>query len=205
MGHLDNTERVIEVRLTAVGREKLAKGEGIDITRFALSDDEINYGLLSDLPEEDREAVIESLPVLEALTDETQSMRHKLITLEGNSSNIPQISVRQEIYLRDKTTISPETVIEGNEVPLDKLIGYSAALDDSSNLELKVTEEPEKNEATIPSAYKEKFTGNSELYVGTEFEIRKVGTVPNDKQTSITFVGNETGLSGKTTINIIST
>ena len=45
MAYLDNTEITVDAILTKKGREKLATGEGLNITRFALGDDEIDYGL----------------------------------------------------------------------------------------------------------------------------------------------------------------
>ena len=45
MAYLDNTEITVDAILTKKGREKLATGEGLNISRFALGDDEIDYGL----------------------------------------------------------------------------------------------------------------------------------------------------------------
>ena len=41
MAYLDNTEITVDAILTKKGREKLATGEGLNITKFALGDDEI--------------------------------------------------------------------------------------------------------------------------------------------------------------------
>ena len=46
MGFLDNTSTTVDAILTKKGRELLAKGDGqFKITRFRLSDDEIDYSL----------------------------------------------------------------------------------------------------------------------------------------------------------------
>ena len=44
MGYLDNTSVTVDAVLTKLGRERLANGD-LDITKFALGDDEIDYDL----------------------------------------------------------------------------------------------------------------------------------------------------------------
>ena len=43
MAYLNNTEITVDAILTKKGREKLASGEGLNITKFALGDDEVDY------------------------------------------------------------------------------------------------------------------------------------------------------------------
>ena len=45
MAYLDNTEITVDAILTKKGREKLAAGDGLNITKFALGDDEVDYTL----------------------------------------------------------------------------------------------------------------------------------------------------------------
>ena len=46
MGYLDNTTTTVDAILTKKGRELLARGENeFKITKFSLSDDEIDYTL----------------------------------------------------------------------------------------------------------------------------------------------------------------
>lgn len=207
MGHLDNSKRVIEVNLTSIGREKLAKGEGLDITQFALSDDEVNYNLWQpDVPEEDKGALIENLPTFEAFTDETQSMRYKLITLEGESDQIPEISVSNPIQIKNSSvTVSPSTVINGEKTSLDQLLGYTA-ISKTADVNLVVNEEADQNEGTIPALYGEKIKdAGNEVVVGNSFEIlNPISNLEEDKQTAVTIVGNETGLTFEITVNIIA-
>lgn len=206
MAHLDNSKRTIEVRLTAVGRKRLAEGKGVDITQFALADDEVDYSLWQeDLPEEDRGALIENLPVFEAFTDETQSMRYKLVTLEGGSDKVPRLSLADTIRLDSASrTISPETAIDGDPVPLDELLGYTAIVKDNTYLSVISTEDPDKPNATVPAIYKDKIgAAGSESVVGSEFELRRsASNIKSDKQVDVTIVGNETGLSFDITVNI---
>ena len=206
MAHLDNSKRVIEVRLTAAGRRRLAEGKGVDITQFALADDEVDYTLWQDdLPPEERGALIENLPVFEAFTDETQSMRYKLVTLEGGSDKVPRLSLPDTLRLDSASiTVNPETSIDGDPVPLDELIGYTAIVKNNTYLSVISTEEPEKTNATVPAMYKDKIgAAETESVVGTEFELRRsASNIKSDKQVEVTIVGNETGLSFDITVNI---
>ena len=45
MAYLDNSEITVDAILTRKGRELMATGQGINITKFALGDDEIDYSL----------------------------------------------------------------------------------------------------------------------------------------------------------------
>lgn len=96
MGYLNNTTVTVDAILTKKGRELLAKGgSAFNITQFALSDDEIDYDLWNQshpLGDAKMGIVIENLPITEAVPDETQSMKYKLITLPEGTKSIPYIS-----------------------------------------------------------------------------------------------------------------
>ena len=92
MAFLDNSgDIILDAVLTDAGRERLAKGDGsFKITKFALGDDEINYELYrnANSPEgaDSRGSAFYDLeilqsPVLEAFTNNTSSMKSKLITI----------------------------------------------------------------------------------------------------------------------------
>ena len=70
MGFLDNTSTTVDAILTKKGRELLAKGDGqFKITRFRLSDDEIDYSLYDTTHPNGSNffgAVIENISLLEA-------------------------------------------------------------------------------------------------------------------------------------------
>jgi len=94
MGYLSNNGTItVDAILTKKGRELLAKGEGnFRITQFALADDEIDYDLWN--PNHGGGSnyygvVIENMPITEAVPDETQSMKYKLISLPKGTLAIP--------------------------------------------------------------------------------------------------------------------
>ncbi len=87
MGFQDNSgDIILDVVLTDEGRKKLAAGN-FNITQFALGDDEINYELfnvgastaLQDLS-------ILQTPILEAFTNNTASMKSKLLRSVGTGT-----------------------------------------------------------------------------------------------------------------------
>lgn len=96
MAYLDNTVITVDAVLTKKGRERLSEGRGnFKITKFAVADDEIDYTLYNvahPLGTNYYSNIIESMPVLEAIPDESQTMRFKLATLDQAGSTVPQIS-----------------------------------------------------------------------------------------------------------------
>lgn len=96
MGYLSNSGTItVDAILTKKGRELLAKGQGaFNITQFALSDDEVDYDLwnpLHGLGTNYYGVVIENMPITEAVPDETQSMKYKLMTLPVGTKSIPYL------------------------------------------------------------------------------------------------------------------
>jgi hypothetical protein len=95
MGYLNNNVVTVDAILTKKGRELLAKGaSSFNITQFALADDEIDYDLWNQshpLGDDKMGVVIENLPITEAVPDETQSMKYKLITLTEGTKSIPYL------------------------------------------------------------------------------------------------------------------
>ena len=98
MGYLDNTSITVDAILTKKGRELLAQGGigAFNITQFALADDEIDYTLFNENHPNGTQysgEAIENMPVTEAIPDENNVMRYKLVTLAEGTSVIPFISI----------------------------------------------------------------------------------------------------------------
>ena len=86
MAFLDNSgDIILDAVLTDTGRYRLAKGDGsFKIAKFALSDDEINYELYNkNHPSGSSYYDLEILqtPCLEAFTNNTSSVKHKLVSI----------------------------------------------------------------------------------------------------------------------------
>jgi hypothetical protein len=111
MGYLDNSTITVDAILTKKGREYLAQGRNaFNITQFALADDEVDYDLWNPahpLGSDYYGVVIENMPITEAVPDETQSMKYKLLTLPRGTTAIPFLQA-------DKSTVSVTDAQTGN-------------------------------------------------------------------------------------------
>jgi hypothetical protein len=207
MGYLDNTSVTVDAILTNKGRELLAKGDGsFNITQFALADDEIDYDLWNpnhSLGSDFYGIVIENMPLTEAIPDETQAMKSRLLTLDNNTTTrIPTVQV-------DKASLTLNTgqsaIIQASTFGLNNAnstFGYSAILSDSS---VAIINPAPNNEITsnilptVPSiSANAEATSIASLSQGA---FRIVGKqLSKDKTATITIIGNETG--GSTTVSV---
>jgi hypothetical protein len=142
MGYLDNSTVTVDAILTNKGREILAAGGKLNITKFALSDDEIDYDLWNPthtLGTNYYGAVIENMPILEGLPDESQMMRYKLVTLPKEVIGIPVIGITPSAItftsLTQQSVVTPSTLnlAGGNDT-----LGYTAILSDDTVAMLEV-------------------------------------------------------------------
>lgn len=210
MSYLDNTTITVDAILTKKGREKFSQGN-FKITKFALADDEIDYSLynVSHPSGSDYYSIaIENLPLLEAIADETKTMKYKLITLPKGTTQIPVISVGiSNIILFSSVNgrpgqsivISPST-ING----LNSTAGYTAILDDSNYVNLAIKEPIPRTVGGVVNVQNTEFitsrpssTGNSSsmTVVAKSFVITAKALPPslNSYSTTLTIFGNETG------------
>lgn len=99
MAFLDNSgDIILDAVLTDTGRARLAKGDGtFKITKFALGDDEIDYSLYNNSHASGSayyDLEIMQTPLLEAFTNNTSSMKHKLISLpRTNLLFLPEVKL----------------------------------------------------------------------------------------------------------------
>ena len=90
MGFLDNSgDIILDAVLTDAGRKRLAEGNGsFKIAKYAFGDDEINYGNY-DATNSSGSAYYDlqilQTPILEAFTNNTATMKSKLMTLTNNN------------------------------------------------------------------------------------------------------------------------
>ena len=102
MAFLDNSgDIILDAVLTDTGRYRLAKGDGsFKIVKYALGDDEINYGLYNKThPSGSAYYDLEILqtPILEAFTNNTATMKSKLISIpRTNLKYLPVLEANPE-------------------------------------------------------------------------------------------------------------
>jgi len=117
MGYLDNSSITIDAILTKRGRELLARNDGsFRITQFALGDDEVDYTLFNENHPNGTQfsgEAIENMPLLEAFPDETNIMKHKLVTLPRGTSKLPIVTANVSkvlLTIGASTTLNPTTL-----------------------------------------------------------------------------------------------
>jgi hypothetical protein len=208
MGYLNNSTITVDAILTKKGRELLARGrDEFKITQFALADDEVDYDLYNTehpLGTAYYGAAIENMPLIEALPDETQMMKYKLVTLPKGTSRIPVVRVASTILSLESgesTIISPSTVnFQGG----NRQFGYTAILSDSDVAEIRATRSAP---GAAGAASVAQFIGDSEAaqsitVTGTEFEVTAKPQFNADATATILIIGNETG--GRALITLTS-
>ena len=137
MGYLNNSVVTVDAILTTKGRQLLAKGDGsFTITQFALADDEIDYTLYN--PNHPSGSAfygqaIENMPLIEAIPNEMQSMKYKLVTLPRGTAKMPVLDVGYTaVTLRQGASlaITPQTLNYLGDNQLFEASGYTATIGD---------------------------------------------------------------------------
>lgn len=203
MSYLDNNTITVNAILTKKGREKFANGT-FNVKKFALSDDEIDYGLYNVAHPSGSDyygVAIENLPLLEAIPDDSKIMKYKLITLPKGTAQIPLISTGvSNIKLYGSfngrpgqtVTISPSTV-NG----LNNTLGYTAVLDENYYVTLAVKETLPGVQPYIDPKVSNEDPSASTTVVGKSFTLT-AKALPQalwseGYTTTLTIHGNETG------------
>jgi len=206
MGYLDNSSVTVDAILTLKGRELLAQGgNAFSITQFALADDEVDYDLWNPdhpLGTNFYGTIIENLPLTEAIPDETQACRYKLITLPKNTQTIPVITVGNSVITLqaggDSAIISPNT---SNFQGGNSNLGYTIILSDSLVADIQVTRALQNSVLpTTPRFIGDNEDSQSVAASGFEFSVIAKTQLLEDKTATITVIGNETG--GSSTIQL---
>ncbi len=198
MAYIDNQTITVDAVLTKKGRELLAKTGNLNITSFALADDEIDYSLYE--PNHPNgsafyDIALRNTPVFEPLTDETQLMKYKLVTLNQGVTSIPVITIAQDKILitRDYTG---DIIISPSTNPAYNLqAGYTAVLGNKNVGTLIVQQTNSINAVsnTIPTFAGDINTTSAQVVVGNTFRFVPNSSLGNTTTTNLTIIGNESG------------
>ena len=208
MGYLDNTSITVDAILTKRGRALLSRNDGsFRITQFALGDDEVDYTLFNvNHPNGSQFSgeAIENMPLIEAIPDETNIMRHKLITLNRGTSKLPVVTANvSKITLTIGATaqVNPNTLnfLESNTTSIEPS-GYTATIADSrllASFDGKGNGAGQQKSLTINPYVG---TAVSEAVRGSVFSLKAINSTTlfgnNTKLlTTLTITGNDTGAS----------
>lgn len=207
MAYLDNKTIIVDATLTKKGRELLAQNGNLNITSFALADDEIDYSLYDpNHPQGSNfnDFAIRKTPILEAFFDETQVMKYKLVTLNQGVTTIPVISLNIT-NINVPSTFTGDSIISPSTTPTyNTTLGYTAILANKNVGTIVPTINVSANTVsnTITS-----FTGvsveTSQVVIGLQFKFLVNPGVGETTTTSLTIIGNESG--GSVTIPVTVT
>ena len=204
MGYLDNTSITVDAILTKKGRQKLASGQSLSITKFALGDDEIDYTLYEPAHPKGSayyDSAIKAIPILEASPDETQVLRYKLVTLPKGTTQIPIVSLGISsigVYQDEgQVAMSPTTSPAGNSNA-----GYTVVLADQRAGTLAVTQGATAA-GSVPVFLGEEVTTTAQVVSGLGFTFSPNPSLTTNISTTLTVYGNETG--GSQTIPVTVT
>ena len=199
MGYLNNSIITVDAILTKKGRELLAKGDGsLQITQFALSDDEIDYTLYN--PSHPSGSAfygqaIENMPLLEAFPDETQIMKYKLVTLPRGTAKMPILDIGYtSITLKQGASlaITPQTLNYLGNNETFETSGYTVTVSDTR---LFSTFNGVGIDTDQASAL------NSSTTVGTNVSKTVIGTTINLRATTVnSLFGTKTSLQATITV-----
>ena len=192
MGYLNNASVTVDAILTNKGRQLLAAGGQLQITKFALSDDEIDYDLWNPahtLGTNYYGKVIEDMPIIEALPDESQMMRYKLVTLPKDVVGIPSISVTPGSIsftsTAERSTVTPTTL---NLAGANSMLGYTAILSDDTVAMLEVA--PDGGVGNIPTrTAAQNAANNASIQAAAQNVTTSVNSFIDDEVTGITTAG----------------
>ena len=98
MGFLDHSSNniVLDAVLTDAGRQFLARNDGsFSLHKFALGDDEVNYGIIAKYGRTvGKEKIEKNTPIFEALTNQTHSQKYKLVSVSNpNLLRLPDLAL----------------------------------------------------------------------------------------------------------------
>jgi len=111
MGFLDHSTNniILDAVLTDTGRQFLSRNDGsFSILKFALSDDEVNYGIITKYGRSvGREKIEKNTPIFEALTVQSQSQKYKLISVSNpNLIRLPKFTLTGDSSLGSNGVVS---------------------------------------------------------------------------------------------------
>ena len=206
MGFLDNTSITVDAILTKKGRELLARGKNeFKISKFALSDDEIDYTLWDVTHPNGTNyygEVIENMPLLEASPDENQIMRYKLTTLPKNTTKMPILELPAPSFTFNGAGIT-QTVSANTRNGSDAALGYTFTLHncDACRMTLATGGGIPGGTPTTPVFMTDEERKLSVVLVGQSVNLIS-RTVVSEMTTQLTITGNQTGTTYTVSVTV---
>ncbi len=185
MGYLNNQVVTVDAILTKKGRQLLAQNDGsFRITQFALADDEIDYTLYN--PNNPSGSAfygqaIDNMPLLEAFSDENQTMKYKVATLPRGTAVLPVLDLGfAAITLKQGASlaITPQTLNYLGNASAFETSGYSATISDVRTMS-------SFNGVGVQSSAAQQQNATSTTTLGTNVSSTVIGSQINLRGTTI--------------------
>ena len=212
MAYIDNQTITVDAILTKKGRELLAQAGNLNITSFALADDEIDYTLYQpNHPNRSAfyDLALRNTPVFEPVSDETQVMKYKLVSLNQGVSSIPVISIAQDKISIPRTHTGDIIISPSTNPTYNLTLGYTAILGNKNVGALVVEQSNSINSvsSTIPTFAGDINTTSAQVVVGQKFRFLPNSSLGKTTSTTLTIIGNESGgsLSIEVTVTVPTT
>jgi hypothetical protein len=198
MAYVDNKTITVDAVLTKRGRELLAQTGNLNITSFALADDEIDYNLYNpNHPQGSAyyDIAIRNTPVFQPLSDETQTMKYKLVTLAQGVTSVPVISLNIQSIDVQKDNKSDNVISPTTNPAYNLTLGYTAILSNKKlgTLVVDQTNSANTSTSTVPSFANDLISTTSQVVVGNRFKFIPNTSLTVTTSATITVVGNESG------------
>lgn len=206
MAYINNEIITVDAVLTKKGRELLAANGGLNITSYALADDEIDYRLYQpNHPQGSAyyDLAIRNTPVFEAFTDETQLLKYKLVTLPSGQTSIPIISLGQSSIYVDKDYKGEVIIVPSTNPVYNTTLGYTAILANKSAGTIVGEQLQNVTSATIPTFIGDVSSTTAQVSLGLRFRFVPNSSLTQTLTTNLTVIGNESG--GSVTIPVTIT
>ena len=211
MGFLNNTTITIDAILTKRGRELLARGRNeFAVTKFAIADDEVDYRLWDTSHPNGTNyygAVIENMPLLEPVPDETQALKYKLVTLPKETSRLPILDVAVSTLAFAQGGGNGDLLAPGTLNSTDAEQGYTFIIHDTTVATLQAAQAaPSPSAPLVPITLSDEELTQSQNASGLVARVHPATfTSPDQKSTQITIVGNQTGATTTVTVTVNKT
>lgn len=209
MAYINNETITVDAVLTKKGRELLAAKGGLNITSYALADDEVDYSLYQpNHPQGSAyyDLAIRNTPVFEAFTDETQVLKYKLVTLPAGQTSIPVISLGQTSIYVDKDYKGEIVVVPSTNPVYNTTLGYTAILANKDVGTVIGEQLQSATTATIPTFIGDVSSTTAQVALGIRFRFVPNASLTTTTSTTLTVIGNESGgsVSIPVTVNVRS-
>jgi hypothetical protein len=178
MGFLDNSSITVDAILTKRGREILAQGGNLGITKFALSDEEVDYTLYDVTHPNGTDSygtVIENMSLLEATPNRKNFNSHLINQSQAGTQLKGLQAAYADLTHGDNITLTPETEGGANEL-------YTFIIENTTVVYFQSGQSQQQKTASTVTII--------------------AGSIQSAASTTVTITGNESGLSKVITVGV---